>query len=159
MKLVEQIDKLIGKANTEYIIAEDAFQYDDGLHGVTGLEFHVVNQEEYDQRMSIEGLRDAFDDTWRQAVAEDQTTMGLDEWLDRVEEDMIFDTSGSDQYEDVVLAKYKEETGEDGVLIECIGSGRIFGARLQFDTVYDQETLDRIKVYEEKGFEKGFKID
>lgn len=164
---------LVGKDQYgEYLALESTFT--DRIHGkkwsgATGLGFRVVTQGEYDERMSPEEYAGYLRESGLELSDLYTSWFDMATYLLAVEgESAIFDTGGTDAYEDEILERarreFRREHEIDGAyddpedwpeyprLIECGSAGRIFGRfgsrATKFTEVYSIEAIKLIARFE-----------
>ena len=83
------------------------------------------------------------------SVNDGKTEQSLDEWISDVlmydGDEAIFDFSGYNLWEQL---RELGLTEEEYPVFECSGGGRCFSSDIEFDEVYDEELLKKIKEIE-----------
>lgn len=149
-RIEKKYNKLVAQKDNEFFFCDDIFEYKDvSLKGATGTILRPVSKEEYEQRTSSDGLYDNLGELWQQAVEAGNTELGKQEWCDQVfsidGDEAIFDLSGYNLWDQLRAIGYTED---EYPIFECTGGGRCFGRHDNYDKVYDQELLDKIKAIE-----------
>lgn len=144
-------NKLIGKIGYEYYYLRYVFD-DDGMRGATGSILRAVTMDEAQER------RDNWDEDnelWKQAVSNDETTLGADDWHDQSDgylDECVFDLPNeilSDDLMDILANEYQAvKRNFDIELIESTGGGRCFKPNMQWDKLYNNNLWALIKQYE-----------
>lgn len=141
-------NKLVGEKNGEYYFCDYIFDDGKGFKGATATILVPVSKEEYDERTSLEGAKERFEDLWRETVKDGGTEDSLEDWcqsiIDTDGDDAFFDFSGCNLWEQL-RDKFPED---EYPVFECIGGGRSFSKENDFDRVFDQELLKKIQEVE-----------
>jgi len=149
MRTETKYNKLVGRIGNSYYFCDDIFKYNDNFQGATATVLEPVSREEYDERTSEDGLIDYLGECWKDAVANDSTTMGEAEWCqyayDVDGDEILFDFSGSNLWNQLRDLGMSEE---DYPVFACTGGGRSFSHDQEFDEVYDADLLAKIKAVE-----------
>lgn len=142
-------NKLVGKIDDTFYFLDYTFIHSDTFKGATGSELRPVSKEEYEERMSIESLTDSYAEIWRQEVQNENTTEGLDEWIEgqNLGEENVFDLSYFELWEQIRALGFSEE---EYPVIECVGGGRCFSKNMKFDEVFAPELIEIINQFEEE---------
>lgn len=152
MRTETKYDKLVGQKENEFYFVDDIFKYDDGMQGVTGTILVPVSKEEYEDRTSNEAKYDYLDNSgsWEEAVKSGRTEESKQDYyqniIDIAGDELIFDFSGSDLWDQLRSIDYDEENYP---VIECVGGGRCFKSKNNFDKVFDKELLKKVEMQEE----------
>lgn len=84
-------NSIIGIANDKIFVLKSTFEYNDGWGGATGVRIQQLTQDQIDYGRNQENLKDL----WKDAVVAHRTTLGLEDWIDKVnkeidEEDRVY---------------------------------------------------------------------
>ena len=150
-------NQLIGQKNQEYYCLDTTFKHDDGMEGATGTILRAVTEDEHESRMQKWNEPTEYHPMyhiWKQEVENEETMKSFKEWLGRIEqwkkEEIEYDSSGAAELHEKIREKFKEETGEDVYIVECIGGGRCVDKPASwYDKVFNQEALEKVKEVEE----------
>ena len=139
--------KLVGRTGDEYFFIDYSFEHSEDFKGTTGSVMRPVSRQEYEDRTSEENMRDYLKDSWQAAVESGRYEESLDDYLEEIEPDEMFDQSYP-EYAEQLREKFPEFTEEDYPIIECIGGGRCFSKGMKFDEVYSPELVKVINKFE-----------
>lgn len=161
------INQLIARKGNELFVAEEAFRYDSGLMGVTGLVVSLVADTTLTSRLQdwVDNSAEYF---WRESVAIGATTQSLEDWTQTITDDMgwsLVAEFADDRIENLLWDHYKtglilsaesaqaratldllgltEDDLPVEVFVEVIAGGRIFHGD-EYDQVYNADWLERI---------------
>lgn len=144
-------NKLVARKDDDYYFCDYIFKNDENFKGATGSILRPISKDEHEYNTSEEGLLEYLGELWQDAVASGNTEMGKAEWCEWVYEidgdNAIYDLSYHNLHEQLREIGISEE---DFPVIVCSGGGRCFNADDEFDEVYDQELLDKIRAIETK---------
>lgn len=145
----DHYNKLVARIGDGYYFCDYIF-HDDRFKGATGSIMRPVSEAEAEDR------RENYDEDgemWKNAVADDRTTLGKDDWWELVlntdGDEAVYDLSYADTYGEALM-ELLHNRGEDVELVECVGGGRCFHEDTEYDEVFDQELLDKINEVESK---------
>mgnify|MGYP001617477109 CR=1 FL=1 len=151
MRHETKYNKLVGRIGDAYYFCDGIFKYDDSFQGATATVLEPVSLDEYEERTSPSGLLDYLGDHWKDAVADDATTLGQSEWCEwtyNVDGDeMLWNHSGYDLWDQLRDLGLSEE---EYPLFTCSGGGRSFSPDMQFDEIYDPALWSKIQAVETK---------
>lgn len=147
-------NRLVGRIDDEYFYLRYVFNDGKGFRGATGTALSPVTMHDAEIR------REDFDqdnELWKQAVANNETTLSADDWHDTYDGDVdecVFDLSHRELAEDLInilAEEYKQENKRfDIELAECIESGRCFTENMKWDKLYNRNLWAIIGQYESK---------
>lgn len=158
----DKINKIVGIRDGAVYVLEETFQYGDGgMKGAVGYSMVPLTQKEIDIASDPQNLRDL----WVEAVKEDGTDLGLNEWVESLEYGMnsdqyypFEDTSFRTEFKDLlensstkIKKKIQEFFGvedEDYVDWSVCSCGRCFSADDEWDEVLDKGALKIIRQFE-----------
>lgn len=152
----EVINEIVGIKDDEVYVLQTVFD-NNGFKGATGYSMRPLTRDDIEYYRSAEYLRDF----WKQAVQNDQTEEGLDEWVedtnDEVDmEERLFatdDDSFRDEFLELVDALPEKQKKQVMALTDCTfqvgGCGRHFTKGMQFDVVFNMKLVYLINKYEE----------
>lgn len=144
-------NKLIGVIDAEYYFLKYVFDGGHGLKGATGSILRPVTNDEAEER------RENYDDDnerWKQAVADDYTTLGAYDYKEQnpAEDEDIFDLCDrelADNLMAILTEEYQSEKRNfDIELIESVGGGSCFKVDMRWDKLYNRNLWELIKQYE-----------
>lgn len=158
-----KINEIVGIRNGAVYVLEETFQYDDGMKGAVGYSMRPLTQEEIDSASDPQNLRDL----WVEDVKSDYTDLGLDDWIEDLENNMdsdqcypFEDTSFRAEFKDLLenssarIKRKIQETfgveGEDYVDWSSSSCGRCFSVDDKWDEVLNRGALEIIKQFEGK---------
>lgn len=163
-RISNKINEIVGIRDGAVYVLEETFQYGDkGMKGATGYSMRPLTREEIDSASDPQNLRDL----WVEAVKEDATDLGLNEWVEDLEYNMdsdqhypFDDTSYRTEFNQL-LEEEDEETqtkieeyfgvrGEDYVDWSVVSCGRCFSADDEWDEILNPYALELIKEFEKK---------
>lgn len=143
----DRYDKLVARIGNKYYFCNYIFHDLRNKHfkGATGSVMRPVSECEAEER------RENYDEDgemWKNAVENDNTTLGKDDWWE-----WVLDNDGDDAISDAdtygkELMELLHNQDKDVELVECVGGGRCFDANTEYDEVFDQELLDKINAVE-----------
>jgi hypothetical protein len=138
-------NKLVARKGSEFYILEYIFNDDEEFKGAVGSVHVPISREEYDYRTSIEGVAERYEDVWRDMVANDKETRGLDDFAkDIINSDgaeAVFELS-SPEIRDQIQSKIGHT---EYPAFECVGGGRCFNYDDKFDEVYEPKLMKLIR--------------
>lgn len=149
------INEIVGIKDGEVFVLESVFD-DNGFKGATGYSMRPLTNEDVEQYKDPENLREL----WKQAVSNDITDLGLEEWTEEVNDEAelegrLFatdDDSFREEFENLVeqLPKSKKDKVKSmtDLTWEVSGCGRHFTKNMKFDVVFDKKLVDLINEYE-----------
>ena len=137
-------NKVVAYGEDEIYLLDYTFNYADGFTGAVGTIVRPVTEQEYNERLSREGLAETAECIWRaDAGSTYGTELGLEEWLDENLEEL---QESAIELQDLEVL---EAAGLHYFAAEIIGAGRIFDEgwdkRL---TVVDRDLLEVINTIE-----------
>jgi len=143
------VEKPVGKVD-DIIYFVDSLLLDDDIKGAVGTMLIPIPKEEYEYRTSTEGLKEFFEDIWRQEVDEGRTDVGLEEYAtlfyESAGDESVFDLSYSKYHDCVRKLGYDEESFP---IITCVGGGRCFNKDIKWTKIYDKKLLAEILILED----------
>lgn len=158
----DKINKIVGIRDGAVYVLEETFQYGDkGMKGAVGYSMRPLTQEEIDNASDPQNLRDL----WVEAVKEDATDSGLDDWVENLEYNMdsdqyypFEDTSFREEFKELlenssariknIIQGFFGVEGEDYVDWSVNSCGRTFSADDEWDEVLNKKALEIIKQFE-----------
>lgn len=152
------IGRVVGRINNEYYYLERVFSHETlgGLQGAVGTIFNPVPNNVKEERMSKWSLKENWKSMWEDLVYQGGTEQGLDDFVEGLTVEDVFDLSEYDLGRYIAEIYNSEhdlapvDEGEIAEFSECTGAGRIFSNTIEFDKVYNPEALD-LAVYVEWG--------
>ena len=140
----QDYNKVVAYNEDEIYLLDHTFEYPDRFKGAVGTIARPVTEQEYNERLSREGLAETAECIWRaDAGSTYGTELGLEEWIDENLEEL--QESAIELLDPEVL----EAAGLHYFAAEIIGAGRIFDEgwdkRL---TVVNHDLQDVINVIE-----------
>lgn len=154
---------IVGVIDGELAILEYTFEDGENFKGGVGYRMRTMTQEYIDCRKDPDN---ADEDLWKQAVAGDYTTLGLDDWwedaCDEAEMNNLYYPYDDDSYRYETNELYEalsdddrekiEEImgvkGEDYVDFECGSGGRCFDANAEWDLILRPDLVELINKLE-----------
>jgi hypothetical protein len=155
----EYIGKLIARQGDEFIVLDYIFDHGDGFKGAVGSRIRPVSQSEYEERTSDDAIEEYCEELWKCGVADGVERRSLAEFAEAFKDedgtDSMFDGSYS-RWPQIRAKGFPEDSsdaeddyeGEFYPIMECTGGGRCFGHDDEYDEVYDEELLARIRAIE-----------
>jgi hypothetical protein len=136
--------ELVGRIDEDYYFCDYIFE-DGDFKGATATVVRPVFSGEYNDE---DRLREWADELWRGAVANEDTDLGLDEWIDYADitSESMFDTDIKGVIYDKMRELYPDE--DETPVFECIGGGRSFSKDMKFDEVFNDSLLKKINKVE-----------
>lgn len=152
---------IVGVIDGELAILEYTFEDSENFKGAVGHTMRTLTQEQIDSRKD-----EADEDLWKQAVAGDYTTLGLDDWwedaCDEAEMEGRYYPFDDDSYRYKTNELYEalsdddrekvEEIlgvkGEDYVDFTCGSGGRCFSADTKWDLILRPDLVELINKLE-----------
>lgn len=133
--------ELIGRIDEDYYFLDYIFE-DGDFKGATATVVRPVPKDETEDK---DLLRSWADELWRMAVAENNTDMGLDDWMEYndITAEQMFDTDMKGVIWDKMRELYPDE--DETPLFEYIGGGRSFSKGMKWDEVFNQKLLNIIE--------------
>lgn len=124
--------------------------------GATGSIFVPLTQAEVDARNDVDNIAENYEHLWKEAVAEGETTDGLNDYVQNLIEQELscgeglflgHDTSDTHYISDSVAADLQGRLGYEDEIIgyECIGGGRCFDREIQWKYVFRPDLLAEIE--------------
>jgi hypothetical protein len=161
-----KFDKLVGRVGDDYYFLDTIFEYNDGFKGATGTIVNPVNKSYYEYATSEDGILERYLDAMGES--EWMETLNLDEndfedEGDKLKaiEDGIYELYRVGELNPFEEVDYEQEEqmrelpqfsdSDEYPLFEVIGGGRVFGADVKFDEIYDNELYKKVKQVEEFG--------
>ena len=137
-------NKVVAYNEDEIYLLDYTFSYSDEFEGAVGTIVRPVTEQEYNERLSREGLAETAECIWRaDAGSTFGTELGLEEWIDENLEEL---REGAIELQDLEVL---EAAGLHYFAAEIIGGGRVF--REGWDkglTVVDRDLLEVINTIE-----------
>jgi len=153
----KNFNKLVGRIGNDYYFCDyifiDGKMNNELFQGATGTVLNPVSKEEYEERTDPESEEclDYFKEIWQMSVQDDNTELGLQEWVEQVlnidGDEAVFDFSGYNLWEQLRDIGLNED---DYPVFECVGGGRSFDSKMKFDEVYNKDLWRLIKAVESK---------
>lgn len=149
--------------NGELILVTSFFDHGDGLKGVTGATLVPICQQYIDEQREPDAIAErGFDVLWRDAVAAENTELGLADYMTELLEqedensDGLFPGHDNSYAYDFDTELYLKEYFPNCVAFECIGGGRMFDADClaRLTTVFDTALLARVMAQESISLER-----
>lgn len=145
----EQIDyKLVVNISEDDEITVLDYVFNHGtFKGATGSIFYPVSKDSYEERKSLDYIIDSYKWLWQEAVKDDRTEKGLEDWIESqdFDDEFLFDTSYSSLWDYLRTFGYSEEKYP---IFECVGGGRCFDDSFQGNI--NEELSEVIRQYESK---------
>lgn len=137
-------NKVVAYNEDEIYLLDHIFEYSDGFRGAVGTIARPVTEQEYNERLSREGLAETAECLWRaDAGSTFGTELGLEEWLDENLEELRESTI---ELQDLEVL---EAAGLHYFAAEIIGGGRVFHEGWDKGlTVVDRDLLEVINTIE-----------
>ena len=137
-------NKVVAYGEDEIYLLDYTFNYTDGFKGAVGTIVSPVTEQEYNERLSREGLAETAECIWRaDAGSTFGTELGLEEWIDENLEELR--ESAIDLQDLEVL----EAAGLHYFAAEIIAAGRVFHEGWDKGlTVVDRDLLEVINTIE-----------
>ena len=154
----ENVNEIVGIKDDEVYVLQTVFD-DNGFKGATGYSMRPLTQSEVDDRLDD---AEYYRDLWKQAVENDQTDLGLDEFVQEANEEAEMDglyycgddDSFRSEFEDLIEelpeAKKKQLESMTDLSWTVCGCGRHFTKNMKFDVVFNKKLVDLINKYEEE---------
>ena len=154
---------IVGVIDGELAILEYTFEDGENFKGGVGYRMRTMTQEYIDCRKDPDN---ADEDLWKQAVAGDYTTLGLDDWWEdacdeaemegkyypfdddsyRYETNELYEALSDDDREKI--EEIMGVKGEDYVDFECGSCGRCFNANAEWDLILRPDLVELINKLE-----------
>ena len=154
---------IVGVIDGELAILEYTFEDGENFKGGVGYRMRTMTQEYIDCRKDPDN---ADEDLWKQAVAGDYTTLGLDDWWEdacdeaemegkyypfdddsfRYETNELYEALSDDDREKI--EEIMGVKGEDYVDFECGSGGRCFDANAEWDLILRPDLVELINKLE-----------
>lgn len=154
---------IVGVIDGELAILEYTFEDGENFKGGVGYRMRTMTQEYIDCRKDPDN---ADEDLWKQAVAGDYTTLGLDDWWEdacdeaemegkyypfdddsfRYETNELYEALPDDDREKI--EEIMGVKGEDYVDFECGSCGRCFNANAEWDLILRPDLVELINKLE-----------
>lgn len=140
----QDYNRVVAYNEDEIYLLDHTFEYPSGFRGAVGTIARPVTEQEYNERLSREGLAEMAECIWRaDAGSTYGTELGLEEWIDENLEELR--ESAIDLQDLEVL----EAAGLHYFAAEIIGAGRIFDEGWDKGlTVVDRDLLEVINTIE-----------
>lgn len=137
-------NKVVAYSKDEIYLLDYTFNYTDGFKGAVGTIARPVTEQEYNERLSREGLAETAECIWRaDAGSTFGTELGLEEWIDENLEEL---REGAIELQDLEVL---EAAGLHYFAAEIIGAGRVFHEGWDKGlTVVDRDLLEVINTIE-----------
>ena len=111
--------------NDELIILDTSFEYKEGFKGCTGDFLRPIFKDEYEERQSLEHLKEYAEEIWREEVSQSNgPTCSLEEWVEENLEDLS--EYELEEYDVDHLDLSFLNLPDTPVCWEILGYGRIF---------------------------------
>ena len=159
-----KFDKLVGRVGDDYYFLDDIFEYKDGFKGATGTIVNPVNNSYYEYATSEDGILERYMDAmgaeeWMQTLNLDEEDFDNEDDKIKAIENGIYELHRMGYLNPFEEFDYKMEEqmrelpqfsdSNEYPLFEVIGGGRIFGADVKFDEIFDNELYKKVKQVEE----------
>ena len=137
-------NKVVAYNEDEIYILDNIFEYSDSFRGAVGTIARPVTEQEYDERLSRDGLAETAECLWRaDAGSTFGTELGLEEWIDENLEEL---RESAIELQDLEVL---EAAGLHYFAAEIIGGGRVFHEGWDKGlTVVDRDLLEVINTIE-----------
>ena len=137
-------NKVVAYGEDEIYLLDYTFNYADGFKGAVGTIVSPVTEQEYNERLSREGLAETAECIWRaDAGSTFGTELGLEEWINENLEEL---REGAIELQDLEVL---EAAGLHYFAAEIIGAGRVFHEGWDKGlTVVDRDLLEVINTIE-----------
>ena len=137
-------NKVVAYNEDEIYLLDYTFSYADGFKGAVGTLVRPVTEQEYNERLSREGLAETAECIWRaDAGSTYGTELGLEEWIDENLEEL---RESAIELQDLEVL---EAAGLHYFAAEIIGGGRVFHEGWDEGlTVVDRDLLEVINTIE-----------
>lgn len=138
------------------VLVTSFFDQGNGFRGVCGATLAPICQAYIDERRTPEAMAELYDCIWRDAVASEDTELGLDAYMEQMLESDDTNSEGAFPGHDTGYTwdidrdLYLREYFPNCVDFECIGCGLMFSAEslARLVTVLDADLLARIRAQE-----------
>ena len=133
---------LVGRVDDAFYYLDYITQTGPNTSRIGGFILRPISQDEYDERMHD---TDSIEEAWKDAVADDYTTLGLADFESAWEpdEESIF---SMDHYSFDPQVREHGFSGEDYPIIETlVSSPDIFNSPIIFSEIFDEGLLNTIK--------------
>ena len=137
-------NEVVAYNEDEIYLLDHTFEYPNGFKGAVGTIARPVTEQEYNERLSREGLAETAECIWRaDAGSTYGTELGLEEWLDENLEEL------RESAIELLDLEVLEAAGLHCFAAEIIGAGRIFDEGWDKGlTVVDHDLLEVINTIE-----------
>ena len=155
-----EYNKIIGIANGLVYVLEEAFEYADGFKGCCGYTMSTISKDYIDERNDVDWLCDNYDYIWRDAVKEEKTTLGLEDFMENWVHNCceLFptdDPSYRSEFEEALedarpevakkVIEYFGADSEDFGAWNNEGCGRCFDKDIEWDELFEPELWEMIR--------------
>lgn len=125
----------------EVVIAEGVFEYNPDFRGTQGVIVRPVYPPEIQAAIEPDEKRDYYEDSWRYEVSNQDTHLGLAEWVERIDDSEYID-SRFEQYHTLSTQEIAAVAGiEVPERFEYRSLGRIFPSALEGLTLIDSDEV------------------
>lgn len=154
----QNINTLVGKSKDgDYYWLNYVFEESADFRGATGSVFRPVSEAEKEEKMDFDNAKDWLKEIWQGAVSTGNTEQGLDGYVQEVididGENAFFDLSCYDNGCEIAEMFNSElpenaDESEKAEFSECVGGGRCFNHKIEWDKIYDNDALTLALSYE-----------